>query len=129
MSNQEVTNQTDAPVSQQEKMTTLRPLVSIVESDTGFTLTAEIPGVPKENVEVNVENDTLTLSGAIKMETPEGMEATYAEVRDVCYKRAFTLSRELDASKIQASQANGVLTLNIPKAEHAQPRKIEVQIG
>lgn len=129
MNNQVATNQTKAPVNQQEKMTTLRPLVSIVESDSGFTLTAEIPGVPKENVEVNVENDTLTLSGAIKIATPEGMEATHAEVQHMQYKRAFTLSRELDASKIQASQTDGVLTLNIPKAEHAKPRKIEVQIG
>lgn len=112
-----------------EAMTTLRPLVSIVESDKGFTLTAEMPGVPKEGVEVNVENDTLTLSGTIKLDTPDGLESTYTEIQDACYKRAFTLSRELDVSKIEASQADGVLTLTIPKAEHAKPRKIEVQVG
>lgn len=129
MSEKNVAKQTETTVSQQDKLATLRPRVSIVESEAGFTLTAEMPGVPKEGVNVNVENDTLTLSGEIKIATPEGMEATYAEVQDVSYKRAFTLSRELDASKIQASQADGVLTLNIPKAEHAKPRKIEVQVG
>lgn len=128
MNAQNTTHSSTTPVKREE-MTTLRPLVSIVESDAGFTLIAEMPGVPKEDVEVNVENGTLTLSGTIKMETPDGMEATYTEVQDARYKRAFTLSRELDASKIQASQANGVLTLNIPKAEHAQSRKIEVQVG
>lgn len=129
MNDQNIAKQTEKTLSQHEAMTTLRPLVSIVESEAGFTLTAEMPGVPKEGVDVNVENDTLTLSGTIKIATPEGMESTYAEVQDISYKRAFTLSRELDASKIEASQADGVLTLNIPKADHAKPRKIEVQVG
>ncbi|MEZ5535023.1 MAG: Hsp20/alpha crystallin family protein [Thiolinea sp.] len=132
MSDQNVTKAADntaKTVSKREEMVTLRPLVSIVEADNGFTLTAEMPGVPKEGVEVNVENGTLTLAGTISMDTPDNMEATYAEVQNARYKRAFTLSRELDSSKIEASQANGVLTLHIPKAEHAQPRKIEVQVG
>nr|CAA6829870.1 MAG: Heat-shock protein [uncultured Thiotrichaceae bacterium] len=128
MNTQNTTHSNRTPVKP-EDMNTLRPLVSIVESDEGFTLTAEMPGVPKEDVEVNVENDTLTLSGQIKMVTPDGMEATYTEVQEARYKRAFTLSRELDVTKIQAAQADGVLTLTIPKAEHAQPRKIEVNVG
>jgi HSP20 family molecular chaperone IbpA len=57
------------------------------------------------------------------------MESTHAEISTAKYKRAFTLSRELDSTKIEASQRDGVLTLHIPKAEHAQPRKIEVQVG
>ncbi len=129
MSDKNVTKAAENAAKKSEEIVTLRPLVSIVEADTGFTLTAEMPGVPKEGVEVNVENDTLTLSGTIQLDTPEGMKATYAEVQSARYQRAFTLSRELDAAKIEASQANGVLTLHIPKAEHAQPRKIEVQIG
>ena len=108
---------------------TLRPLVTIVEADTGFTLTAEMPGVPKEGVSVHVENGTLTLEGGIELPTPDGMGVSYAEVQTARYKRAFTLSRELDAGRIAASQKDGVLTLFIPKAEHAQPRKIEVQVA
>lgn len=129
MSDQNVAKTAETTAKKSDDMVTLRPLVSIVEADNGFTLTAEMPGVPKEGVEVNVENGTLTLTGSIKIDTPDGMEATYAEVQNAAYKRAFTLSRELDASKIEASQADGVLTLHIPKAEHAQPRKIEVQVG
>lgn len=112
-----------------ENRPVLRPLVTIVEGDWGFTLTAEMPGVPKEDVIVNVESDTLTLEGEIALPFPEGMEATHAEVNLARYKRAFTLSRELDTSKIEATQKDGVVTLKIPKAAHAQPRKIEVQIG
>jgi HSP20 family molecular chaperone IbpA len=88
-----------------------------------------LPGVPKENVQVNVENNVLSLEGEIRLSTSEQMESTHAEVSSAKYKRAFTLSRELDPSKIEASQRDGVLTLHIPKAEHAQPRKIEVQVG
>lgn len=107
----------------------LRPLVTIIEEQSGFTLTAELPGVPKENVKVQVENHVLTLEGEIRLATPDQMESTHAEVGSAKYKRAFTLSRELDSTKIEASQRDGVLTLHIPKVEHAQPRKIEVQVG
>lgn len=123
----ESTNKTIA--NKTTELATLRPLVTIVEEESGFTLTAELPGVPKENVRVQVENNVLTLEGEIRLQTPEHMESTHAEIGSAKYKRAFTLSRELDSTKIEASQRDGVLTLQIPKAEHAQPRKIEVQIG
>lgn len=115
--------------NQASELATLRPLVTIVEEESGFTLTAELPGVPKENVHVHVENNILTLEGEIRLSTPEQMESTHAEISSAKYKRAFTLSRELDSTKIEASQRDGVLTLHIPKAEHAQPRKIEVQVA
>ncbi|WP_298609542.1 Hsp20/alpha crystallin family protein [uncultured Thiothrix sp.] len=123
----ELTKQT--ATDKTNELATLRPLVTIVEEDSGFTLTAELPGVPKENVQVHVENNVLTLEGEIRLSIPEQMESTHAEVSTAKYKRAFTLSRELDSTKIEASQRDGVLTLHIPKAEHAQPRKIEVQVG
>ncbi len=107
----------------------LRPLVNITEAEDGFTLTAEMPGVPKDAVEVKVEDGLLTLAGDIKLPQVTGMKSTYAEVKTARYQRAFTLSRELDSTKIEASQADGVLSLHIPKAEHAKPRKIEVQVG
>jgi HSP20 family molecular chaperone IbpA len=61
--------------------------------------------------------------------TPERLQPAYAEVRVPRYRRAFTLSRELDAGRIDASLKDGVLTLRIPKHEHAQPRRIQVQVG
>jgi HSP20 family molecular chaperone IbpA len=108
---------------------TLLPPVDVLEDEHGITLTADLPGVPRENLQVQVERDTLTIEGAVKLDLPEGMQATHAEVGLARYRRVFTLSKELDSAKVQAEFANGVLKLVIPKAEHAKPRRIEVQVG
>jgi HSP20 family molecular chaperone IbpA len=88
-----------------------------------------LPGVPKDKLLVQVEGDSLTIKGEVSLDTPEGMEATFAEVATRRFQRVFTLSKELDAEKIDAQFNNGVLKLRIPKAEHAQPRCIEVKVG
>jgi HSP20 family molecular chaperone IbpA len=107
----------------------LLPPVDVIENGTGITLYADLPGVPKEKLGVHVEGDTLTIEGEISLSTPEGMEASHAEVSLPRYRRAFTLSKELDASKVVAELRNGVLTLRIPKAEHAQPRRIPIRVA
>ncbi len=115
-------------LSNQERV--LTPLVNIIETDKGFTLTAEMTGVPKDNIQVNVENASLVLEGVVKLDLPENLQITYSELPSVTrYRRVFTLSRDLDASKIEAIQRNGLLTVTIPKAAHAQPRKITVQVS
>lgn len=115
-------------LSNQERV--LTPLVNIIETDHGFTLTAEMTGVPKDNIQVNVENASLVLEGVVKLDLPENLQITYSELPSVTrYRRVFTLSRDLDASKIEAVQRNGLLTVTIPKAAHAQPRKITVQVS
>ncbi|MEF8711525.1 MAG: Hsp20/alpha crystallin family protein [Candidatus Accumulibacter propinquus] len=105
----------------------LLPPVDVVEDASGITLYADLPGVPKEKLNLHVEADTLTIEGEIDLEMP-GVEASHAEVSLPRYRRVFTLSKELDASKVSAEFRNGVLKLAIPKAEHAQPRKVEVKI-
>ncbi|MCW7539646.1 Hsp20/alpha crystallin family protein [Aquabacterium sp. A7-Y] len=105
------------------------PRVDVLEDDTGITLLADLPGVSKEQLELKVEGDTLQLEADVAMPTPEGLEAVYAEVRVPRYRRAFTLSRELDASRIDAALKDGVLKLRIPKQEHAQPRRIAIQVA
>jgi HSP20 family protein len=104
------------------------PRVDVLEDDTGITLLADLPGVPKEQLELKVEGDTLHIEGGMAPQLPEGLEPVYAEVRVPRYRRSFTLSRELDGARIEASLKNGVLELRIPKQEHAQPRRIEVQV-
>jgi HSP20 family protein len=104
------------------------PRVDVLEDDAGITLLADMPGVPKEQLELRVEGDTLQIDGAVAQPTPEGMEPLYAEVRVPRYRRAFTLSRELDPARIEANLKDGVLSLRIPKQAHAQPRRIEVQV-
>jgi len=103
------------------------PNVDVVEDDAGITISADLPGVPKDKLLLRIEGESLQIEGELVSDAPEGMEAIYAEVRVPRYRRAFTLSRELDTEKINASMKDGVLNLRIPKAEHAQPRRIEVK--
>jgi len=107
----------------------LIPPVDVVEDSSGITLYADLPGVSKDKLSLNVEADTLTIEGDMGLATPEGMDATYAEVGLARFRRVFSLSRDLDTSKVSAELAQGVLRLRIPKAEHAQPRKIEVRVN
>ena len=105
----------------------LMPPVDVVEDASGITLFADLPGVPKEKLNLQVEADMLTIEGDVAIATPEGLEASYAEVGLPRYRRVFTLSKELDVGKVTAELANGVLKLHIPKAEHARPRRIAIQ--
>ena len=107
----------------------LMPPVDVMEDSTGITLRADLPRVPKDKLNLQIEADTLTIEGEMSIATPEGMEASYAEVHVPRYRRVFTLSKELDPSKVAAELRNGVLTLRIPKAEHAQPRRIDVKVS
>lgn len=108
---------------------TLMPPVDVVEDSTGITLYADLPGVSKEQLNLHVEADTLTIEGGLALTVPEGMEASHAEVGLARYRRVFTLSKELDTTKVAAELSQGVLTLRIPKAEHAQPRRIDVKVS
>ena len=107
----------------------LIPPVDVIEDGTGITLYADLPGVAKEKLGLHVESDTLTIEGDVSFATPEGMEASYAEVGVPRFRRVFTLSKELDTGKVSAELRHGVLTLRIPKAEHAQPRRIDIKVS
>jgi HSP20 family protein len=106
----------------------LVPPVDVVEDAHGITLYADLPGVPKDKLSLHVEADTLTIEGELCLELPADVESTHAEVSLPRYRRVFTLSKELDADKVAAEFNQGVLKLRIPKAEHAQSRRIEVRV-
>ena len=105
----------------------LLPRVDVLEDAGGITLLADLPGVPRERLELKIEGDTLLIEGEVATPMPQQMQSVYAEVRVPRYRRAFTLSRELDTARIEASMKDGVLNLRIPKQEHARPRRIAVQ--
>ena len=107
----------------------LLPPVDVIEDSTGISLYADLPGVPRDKLSLRVEGDQLTIEGEIALAVTPGMESTHAEVTLPRYRRAFTLSKELDAGKVSAELAQGVLRVRIPKAEHAQPRRIEVRVA
>ena len=108
---------------------TLLPPVDVIEDASGITLYADLPGVSKEALHLQVEADTLTIEGAMSLTMPAGLESTHVEVGAPRYRRVFTLSKELDADKVAAEFDQGVLKLRIPKATHAQPRRIDVRVG
>lgn len=105
------------------------PPVDVVEDSTGITLYADLPGVPRDRLNLRVDGEQLTLEGDIVLGTPEGMQPNHVEVSLTTYRRTFTLSKELDADKVSAELHNGELRVRIPKAAHAQPRKITVQVN
>jgi HSP20 family molecular chaperone IbpA len=105
------------------------PAVDIFEDAGGITLLADMPGVSRDNLDVRLDGDALAIEGEVRIATPEGMRALWAEVNVPRYRRTFTLSRELDTSRIEANLKDGVLALRIPKQAHAQPRRIAVQAG
>ena len=104
----------------------LMPPVDVIEDSSGITLRADLPGVPKEKLILQAEGDTLTIEGEVSFPMPETMEASYAEVSVPRFRRVFTLSKELETGKVSAEFKHGVLSLRIPKVEHAQPRRIDI---
>lgn len=107
----------------------LVPPVDVIEDAGGITLYADLPGVPKENLSLQLERDRLTIEGRVVLDIPQEMQSNFAEVRLERYRRVFALSNELDGEQTSAELKNGVLKLRIPKAQHAQPRKIAINVG
>lgn len=128
---QDVASETSrrAPAERDRERVFLQPAVDILEDAQGITLHADLPGVSVEGLGVHVEGDTLFLEGTSNLALPQGAQPVYAEQRSLAFRRRFSLSGDLDASGIDARLANGVLTVRIPKAPAAQPRRIEVKAG
>lgn len=100
------------------------PAVNIHQDADGYTLEAEMPGVPKDGVEVTFEDGKLTLVGRRSPVAAEGV--VYRESSEADYRRAFDLDPSIDASRIEARIEQGLLTVRLPKAEAAKPRRIAV---
>ena len=105
------------------------PPVDVFEDESGITLLADLPGVSRERLGVRVDGDSLLIEGTVEVAGPKDMDIVYGEAQVPAYRREFTLSRELDASRIEAQLKDGVLRLTIPKAEEARPRRIQVRVG
>lgn len=103
-----------------------RPLTDIVESAEGYTLMLEMPGVAAEDVDVTLDKRVLTVRGKVHAAKPEKLELAYGEYGEGDFERAFTLSDDFDPGKIGATVANGLLTVTLPRAAEAKPKKIAV---
>ena len=112
-----------------ENGSALLPPVDVIEDAGGITLYADLPGVPKERLNVHVEGETLIIEGEMGLEVPQDLQATHVEVSLPRYRRVFTLSKELDAGRLSAELRHGVLKVRLNKAEHAKPKRINVTAG
>ncbi len=103
----------------------LRPAVDIFETEENLTLVADMPGVDKEHLEINLERGLLTLKGSVER-TGRG-EGLFREFSLASYYRQFQLPDVVDTEKTSAEFKNGVLTLTMPKSAAAKPRRIEIR--
>lgn len=115
--------------SRSEQDVFLSPTVDIYEDGHAITLKADLPGVSRDRLEVQVDGNNLAIEGQAAIDMPEGMESLYADVRTTRFRRSFTLSNELETGNISAEMKDGVLTLRLPKRAELQPRKIDVSVG
>lgn len=103
---------------------TVAPRVDIYENEDGILLYADMPGVAKEDIKVNVDNGTLVISGVRTLQSA-GV-ANVEEFVDVEYRRTFSVPQTIDVAKVNAELNEGVLKLLLPKSEAAKPRQIEI---
>ena len=102
------------------------PSADIYETDDALAVVLEMPGVEKKDLEVGLENNVLRVDGRIDFAKYKELEPVYAEYNIGHFERSFTLSGAIDQERIAANLEDGVLTLTLPKAKHAQPRKIAI---
>jgi len=102
------------------------PSTDIFETDQALTILMEMPGVAKEDLEIRVEDDVLSVEGRLDFAKYAGMRPVYTEYNIGHYRRGFALSNKIDQDGISAEMRDGVLRLVLPKAEEAKPRRIAV---
>lgn len=107
----------------------MMPPVDVVEDAAGITLYADLPGVGKEQLHLRVDGDQLGIEAEMVLPVGQDLTPVHAEVTRRRFERTFTLSKELDAAQVSAELNHGVLRVRIPKAAHAQPRRIEVRVA
>ena len=106
------------------------PTVDISETENGYEIRAELPGVSEDNVNVSVTDNILTVKGEKRQEEEtEGKNYHRVERRYGSFQRSFTLPRHIETEAIKAEFKDGVLTLGIPKAEVAKPTEIPIAVN
>jgi HSP20 family protein len=112
---------------QQRALPRIRPATDILEREDGFHIYMDMPGVSKDDLVIDLNENELTIRAGSKVGPREGAKDLHMEFGGVEYFRNFTISDVVDREKINASFKNGVLELSMPKAEKAKPKKIEIK--
>ena len=105
------------------------PPVDIYENGKSITLLADMPGVSPEHLEIDLNEGVLTITGRVAPPDKAQEEVVLREYRPATFQRKFTLSQTVDQARIEARLEDGVLHLELPKVEKAQPRKIQVKVS
>ena len=103
------------------------PTADIYETKDALIVVLEMPGVAKDNIEIRVEHDVLTVGGQLDLSQYQGLFPLYTEYNIGHYSRRFRLSNTINQEKIGAELKDGVLSLSLPKVEEAKPRTIRVK--
>lgn len=102
---------------------------NVSETDTAYTLVAQVPGMRAEDLTIETEGNTVILKGRRAVELPEGAQVLHRERADVQVERSLRFRTPIDREGITARLDKGLLTLTVPKAPEARPRRIEVSTG
>ncbi|MFQ3790173.1 Hsp20/alpha crystallin family protein [Halomonas sp. A29] len=113
--------------ARERRSSAMRPPVDIYEEDNALFVVADMPGVSRDGLSVEVDGNLLSIEGEIRIDMPEGITATYAEAKAQRYARRFTLSHEIDTAAIEARLEKGILQLRLPKKERHRSRRIEIK--
>jgi len=122
-------NTTQQTVAKKADAMVIRPHVDIYENQAGATLYADLPGVAKDNLSIDIDENVLTVKGEVSHQTPNTYKAAHNDIYVNRFERRFTLGDELDSERVEANLKQGVLTLFIPRAERHKPRKIDVKVA
>src|SRR5262245_43834910 len=130
MSPQELQVQQKREVEKKQEATaparTYVPATDIYETEAALTIVMEMSGTSKDDLNVSVEDDVLYVEGRVRFDKYEGLQPVYTEYNVGHYRRSFALTSKVDQTKISAEMKDGVLTLVLPKAKEAKPRRIAV---
>ena len=105
------------------------PALDLYQSNDNVVAVVELPGMRKEDIEISLHEGTLTISGERKNETGDNGNSERSERYVGKFRRSITLPSRVDASKVNATYKDGILTVTLPKAEEAKPRQIQVNIA
>lgn len=122
---QELINKEEKNLEKTRRLYESTPAVDIYENEDEILVHADMPGVKKDDISVNIDNGTLSLSGVRKLAS-KGL-ASWEEFSDVKYVRNFSVPQTIDAERVEAELRDGVLRLHLPKSEAAKPRQIEIK--
>jgi HSP20 family molecular chaperone IbpA len=103
--------------------------VNVWETPEGYQAALLSPGLDQQSINVSVHDETLAIEGQLKFEVPEGAKPIWQEFTPARFRRSLRLGAAIDPARVEAMYQNGILLITMPKAEHAKPRQVQVQLG